>query len=847
MSSVPAARIGELLAERFAATPVLTWRDVDGEHADDLDAIAAALAELGLQVSVHRVAGDELGVKHRLYTALDGKPADSACHLVYRTGEPPEPRDDWLLDVEIGYGTFTADTTAILAHDLGLAGRGVNDVLAAHLTVFASTKRTDVVRDHLTALPADLAVDKLADTLRAVMSAAVLGLRGPGAHRLHRIVEALLTELAEDCTNGYDALTRHDLTDFLWDGVARIYGYTSAAPTVAGLAAWLFDQAWRGWPDATNAARIDFERLRGDRSLQTVFIALAERAEGDLNIGEQLREQQPPVIELAGRDIFPVVDRAVLAELAAAVMNQTLPPDQVAEIVRKRSTTAWFDDHAHSYRAIAAAADCLGRIDTFTPAITDPTDGMRRYAQDFAAIDRAYRTFRHHLDAAETELPAELSERVERRYVEDYQRPLAEAWQQQVDTLKHWRIPGVQPLGAFAAEDLPAKAKTLVIISDALRYEVGMELVDRMNADDWFSATVEPRLAPLPSYTQLGMAAHLPHRRLELVDYETVLADGRPTGGLKNRAALWATADVAALDYDDAIGMRSDELAALWSQHRALVIYHDVIDVTGDKAVSERRTPQACDQALGEIAGLVRKFGRGKVRASRILVTADHGFLFQASELQPSDYLSEAAHGEQIVARKRRFVLGHGLRDDAAFTLWRAGQLGLDGDIQVQIPRALHRLRSQGSGVRYVHGGATLQEVVVPLVTLTQSRSKDISKVTVDLNVSGPTVTSSAVLVLLTQREPVTGKRRGRTLRVGVFAGDGTLLSNQRTVVIDSVSDDIRDRHTNIELVLGQDADAYNGQTVQVRADELIHDTVTECRSTSVTLQRGFGGFYDPL
>lgn len=847
MSSVSAARIGELLAERFTTTPVLTWRDVDCEHVADLDAVSAALAERGLQVNVHRVAGDELGVKHRVYTALDDKTTDSQRQLLYRTGEPSEPRDDWLLDIEIGYGTFTADTTAILAHDLGLADRGVDGVLAAHSSVFASAKRTDAVRDQLTAVPADLPADKLAATLRAVMSAAVLGLRGPGAHRLHRIIEALLTDLAADSNDDYDALTRHGLTGFLWDGVARIYRYTSAEPTVAGLAAWLFDQAWRGWPEASNAARIDFERLRGDRNLQTVFTALAERIENDLNIGERLREHRPPVTELADHDIFPIIDRAVLAELAAAVLNRTLPPDQVAEIVRKRSTTTWFGDYTHSYQAVASAADCLSRIDTFTPAITDPADGVRRYAETFSKIDRAYRTFRHHLDLTETDLPTELTERVEHRYIEDYQRPLAESWQHCVDSLDRWLIPGVQPLSAFAAEDLPAKAKTLVIISDALRYDVGIELADRMNADDWFTATAEPRLAPLPSFTQLGMACHLPHRRLELVDAETVLADGHPTAGLKNRVALWATADVAALDYDDVITKRSDELAALWSQHSALLVYHDVIDATGDKAASERRTPQACDRAIDEIANLARKFGRGKTRASRILVTADHGFLFQASELKPSDYLSEAAHGEQILARKRRYVLGRGLRDDPAFTLWTAEQLGLDGDIQVQIPRSLHRLRIQGTGVRYVHGGATLQEVVVPLVTLTQSRSKDVSKVTVDLNTSGPTVTSSTVLVMLTQREAVTGKRRGRTLRVGIYANDGTLLSNERTVVIDSRSDDIRDRHTNVELVLGDDADTYNGQTVQVRADELVHDTITEYRATSVTLQRGFGGFYDPL
>src|SRR5262249_40074915 len=140
-----------------------------------------------------------------------------------------------------------------------------------------------------------------------------------------------------------------------------------------------------------------------------------------------------------------------------------------------------------------------------------------------------------------------------------------------------------------------------------------------------------------------------------------------------------------------------------------------------------------------------------------------------------------------------------------------------------------------------------LQEVVVPLVTLTQSRSRDTSKVTVDLNTSSPRITSSTVLVTLTQREPVTGKRRGRTLKVGVWANDGTQLSNVRSVEVDSRSVDIRDRHFSIELVLGEDADKYNGQTVQIQADEISHGTRTEYRTTSVTLQRGFGGFFDPL
>jgi hypothetical protein len=80
-----------------------------------------------------------------------------------------------------------------------------------------------------------------------------------------------------------------------------------------------------------------------------------------------------------------------------------------------------------------------------------------------------------------------------------------------------------------------------------------------------------------------------------------------------------------------------------------------------------------------------------------------------------------------------------------------------------------------------------------------------------------------------------------------VWAGDGTLLSNERTLDIDSLSDDIRDRQTTIELVLGQNAERYNAQTVQIRADEIVNDTRVTYKSTTATMQRGFGGFFDSL
>jgi uncharacterized protein (TIGR02687 family) len=848
MTTTPAGRIAELLVDRFASTPVLTWWDIEAQHSDELDIIAAAVGERGIDLTLHRVAGDEFGVKHEVYRVLDGEHSSKTRQLVYRTGERPRLRENWLLDLEVGYGNFTADMTSVMVHDLGLDDRGVTRVVAEHMAVFDAADRTQSVRDQLAGLPPDVRPEQLPNVLRSIMAAAVLGLRGPECHHLQRLSGALMDDHARDRTVRYDALKRYGLADFFWEICATSYGYETTEPTIAGLVTWLFDQAWRRWPAVgKSAARVDFEQIRADRSRRSNFTELAERAQEDLNIAEQLRANPPRLEDLARSDVFPVVDRAVITLLSKAILAQHIPPDGVAAIVRKRSATVWFDDNQNSYRAVEAAAECLGRIETFTPNMTDPTAGVRNYAENWWAIDRSYCTFRRHIVLAETDLADELGALVESRYVDGYQRPLAEAWQEQLDTLDSWVIPGIPALAQFARDDLPAKAKTLVIISDALRYDVAADLTERMNGDDWFSAVIEPRLGPLPSYTQLGMASHLPHGRLTLDDDTTVRADGKSTVGLKSRAELWKTVGAAAVDYNAVIAMPAEELVSIWSEHAALVVYHDVIDATGDKPVSERSTPEACARAIEEIVNLARKLGRGKTRASRVLITADHGFLFQNSELGPSDFLSESAHGDVVLVRNRRFVLGRGLRDDPAFTLWSSAQLGLDGDLQVQIPRALQRLRLPGRGTRFVHGGATLQEVVVPLVTLSQSRSKDTSKVNIDLNVSSPNITSSTVIVALTQREPVTGKRRGRTLSIGVRAADGTLLSTERTLDIDSSSDDIRDRQTTIELDLGEDAERYNGQAVQIRADEIAHGNRTMYKSTTATMQRGFGGFFDPL
>src|SRR5690606_10778009 len=62
----------------------------------------------------------------------------------------------------------------------------------------------------------------------------------------------------------------------------------------------------------------------------------------------------------------------------------------------------------------------------------------------------------------------------------------------------------------YATEIAPTDQKVVVIISDALRYEAGKELLSEMHGDSKNTAEMRYMLASIPSKTNVGMAQLLP-------------------------------------------------------------------------------------------------------------------------------------------------------------------------------------------------------------------------------------------------------------------------------------------------------------------------------------------------
>jgi len=321
----------------------------------------------------------------------------------------------------------------------------------------------------------------------------------------------------------------------------------------------------------------------------------------------------------------------------------------------------------------------------------------------------------------------------------------------------------------------------------------------------------------LPSYTQLGMAALLPHERLE-VDPASgeARADGQRTSGLEARKAILAqkNAKATTVKAQDFLQMNAkEEGRALSRDHDLIYIYQNGIDHVGDKRETEGEVFSAAAREIDTLVEILKKIAA--VNGSNAIITADHGFLYQHTAPDESDYT--ATPGGSVGMVNRRFAFGHDMEPSPGTWLLDANQAGLDGSYQLALPKSVNRYRKQGSGARYVHGGASLQEVVVPVLFVNKARKDDVSAVDVDVIRSGSNlITTSQAKVTFYQEGPAVDKLLGLELRVGFFSKDGEVLSDLKEILFDSGEQEPRLRERKELFTFGKIADQRKHQNSEI-------------------------------
>jgi uncharacterized protein (TIGR02687 family) len=447
----------------------------------------------------------------------------------------------------------------------------------------------------------------------------------------------------------------------------------------------------------------------------------------------------------------------------------------------------------------------------------------------------------------------QLSQWAEKAYVNNFLLQLADRWGDRVKQMVGWRCEGLPAqrhfFDSFVQPFLAKGQKVFVIVSDALRYEAGAEFAERLSSANRWTAEVEAVFGALPSYTQLGMASLLPgeNRGVDPAS-AAVMVDGRSATGTANRGEILRAAcgtTATAVQAEDFLELNTKtEGRALMRDHDVIYIFHNQIDKVGDDLRSEGRTFDAVEQAFDELELIIRKVAN--VNGNNMLLTADHGFLFQQDEVADADMVP-LPEADAWTYRNRRFAFGKGIAAAPGVKVFSSNELDLSGEWSAAFPLSLGRFPLQGSGKRYVHGGVSLQEVVVPVIRIHKARADDTGRVEVEILRAPTKITTGQLSIALFQDRAAVDKTLPRTLRVGVFAKDGTALSEARTISFDSRDPEPRNRESSLLLTLSHEADAYNNSEVELRLDETIpgtNQTVTY-RVHRLKLQKPFTSDFD--
>ncbi len=829
-------KIAQAITRLFDKHRIVFWYDAKKELRPEYESLWLA------DVEKIELANNEYGIKHLI---LREKPNQK--FLLYREGPQPDELNNWLLDIQLSQGLFSADQVSLWINELELSPSLWN-LVQEHIEFFKDEKRRLALKSRLDKHDSHPAI-------RTKMLAVCVNSQTEG--RLESILEVLLAEIAENKHAKFDLIQQSNLDSFLWSRLETQLGYNSKTPSIRDFAIDLFkacySQSLEEASSLTQDALIFLKRWRDSVKHRSAFEKLSEECASILGIEKDLQKRE--ISKLAEVDFFRLIDQKILDDLRQQILESIISAGDCANFIWRRRNTHWFNEFSDVYEALYYGSQFIAELENADLRMESMSDGIHKYQNTWYRLDQYYRKFVFHVRASsQNTLLGKLIERIENLYSNNFLLTVNDNFQRFVDSTEGWSAAPLLIQSDFfnnrINEFLRTKNKVAVIISDALRYEIGQELVEAIEKEEGYTAEIEPMLSMLPSYTQLGMAALLPHRELTILKDGTVHVDGQSSQGLDNRSRILSGAvdkGAIALRAEDFLSMNRDKYREVTKGAQVVYIYHDQIDHAGDDKVSEGRVFDVVDKAFEEIFNVLKKLYDSFF--ANVLITADHGFIYQNQPIDESEFASLDVQGENIQYRHRRFVIGTGLKASSSVKHYRAKDVGLKGNFEIAIPKSIKRLRLQGSGSRYVHGGAALQEVVIPLIKVNKKRSYDTELVGVDIikSSSAFTITSGQFAVVFYQTEPVSGKVLSRELRAGIYSQDGTLLSDIHNLNFDLTSENSREREVPVRFVLSRQADEANNQTVYLRLEEPVVGTshYKEYKSMPYQLRRSFTTDFD--
>ncbi len=825
------------------------WHDDNADFAEEIQDVVLDNAK------VHFLRPD-----NQFYTKYLLEREDATTnYLIYAPFPKPDVRENHLEDTLLYSRRFYADRASLLCVDLGISEK-YKPVIEKYVRFFGSKERTKRFYDLeierfneetiLTGLICAICRTRICsfeEALRVILTDKVNFAVG---ERLPKVCNAEGGLGHGDLEgNAYLAeMGKYGLTAAFWKLCEQQFGYTDADPSLEKLLVTMFvtytdkyvqaalPKAWNTFVSLKSGNIIAFlDSLMNSVLYREKYDALSDHVAVELNVRAAFGGMQPE--DLTGCDTFRVVDeilshwlvgRLVDEDTGAALNGQTIP-----QICESRMKLHFGTQNEDCYLMLESAYRLVCASNYHSP------DGfaniIKTYREKDCLLDQEYRHFYYHYDRLDDTADfEELRTLVENIYTNEYLTDLLPRWNQGIqepDSLTELTLQR-NFFNRFVKSAM-SKERTVVIISDAMRYEVGQELFLRMQDDPKSTVKLDAMLSVLPSYTRLGMAALLPQRTLTMTDDYKVLADDTLCDSLSGRQTVLQSycPDSTCVQFDEIKTANREKLRSVFSGKQVVCVYHNQIDARGDKANTEDEVFVACEEAIQEIMDLIRRIS-SSANTHRFLITADHGFIYKRDKLTESDKVSPTGregglgHKIDVGSKKafvnRRFVVAKEPVSGDGVQSRSMGQiLGNNDEKIVSFPVGSNVFKVAGGGANYIHGGSSPQEMLVPVIDIKMEKYRmETRPVQIALVSIVPKITNLIVSMDFIQSDAVTDTVKGTSYRLYFVSEDGERISNENTLVADSREADAAKRMTSLRFTFKNQKYDRNRQYYLVACDE---------------------------
>jgi len=260
------------------------------------------------------------------------------------------------------------------------------------------------------------------------------------------------------------------------------------------------------------------------------------------------------------------------------------------------------------------------------------------------------------------------------------------------------------------------------ILVDALRYEMGVELARRIEGAQ--DLTLRAALCALPSITPVGMAALLPgaSASFDLVRARGKLAariEGVDMPGLNERLKFLKARVPGVVDMTlgNLLGSAPVKVAKALGSAPLVLIRSQEIDFVGEMD-GDLLARQVMDTVIGNLARAVKKLAAAGI--GHFVITADHGHQF--SSRKDDDMKTDNPGGDTLELHRRCWIGQGGSTPPGALRLTGA-ELGYGSDLEFIFPTGLGVFKG-GGNLSFHHGGFSLQELVIPVISLRLATGK---------------------------------------------------------------------------------------------------------------------------